>query len=259
MKTRIIIIGTLFITFTANVLTAKEYKIPVENTKEGILSLSGFGENLVIEGYNGTDIVFSTTSEEYEVPERAKGLKPVYPGGTDNTGIGLSVEKIENQIKVTCLLPMTKKDNYTIKVPENLTIKVQGECHDNTNIFITRMKNEIEIKNCQDINLMEVSGPLVLSTISGNINISFDNINMDKPSSINSISGEIDIALPSKIKADIELQSVTGTMYTDFDISTSNKGMRRVGGNQLSFELNGGGTTFSIVTVSGNIYLRKSL
>lgn len=259
MKTRIIIIGTLFITLITNVLTAKEYKIPVENTKEGILSLSGFGENLNIEGYNGTEIVFSTGNEEYEVPERAKGLKPVYPGGTDNTGIGLSVEKIENQIKVTCLLPMIKKDNYTIKVPENLTIKVQGECQDNSNIFIRGMKNEIEIKTCQDINLKEVSGPLVLSTISGNIDISFGNINTDKPSSINSVSGDIDITLPSKIKADIEMQSVTGTMYSDFEINNSDKNMKRIGGNQLSFKLNGGGTTFNIVNVSGNIYLRKGL
>lgn len=260
MSKRIIFAAALFMVLTTSALDAQEYKISVENSKDGKLSLSGFSGDLTIEGYAGNEIIFSSPDgKELEVPERAKGLKPVYPGGTDNTGLGLSVEKNGNQVEVTCVLPFTKKFDFTVRVPENMAMKIQSECYHSSDIFIKKMKNEIEIKTCHDISLQEVSGPLVLSTISGNIDIKFGAIITDKPFSINSVSGEIDITLPSKISADISMQTVTGTMYSDFDVTDSSKDMKRIGGNQLNFKLNGGGTRFNIVTVSDNIYLRKGL
>jgi lia operon protein LiaG len=257
MKTRTVFLASILILSASNMIKAQEYKIPAENSKEGMLSLDGFSGDLTIEGYSGSDIIFSSANKEYEVPERAKGLKPVYSGGTDNTGIGLSVEKDGNQVKVTCLLPFTKSGEYTIKVPENMSVKVQSQCQNSNNVIIQKMKNEIEIQNCYAINLKDVSGPLVLSTISGDIDITFGTISTDKPFSINAISGNIDITLPPKIAADIEMGSVTGTMYSDFDFSDSSKDMKRVGGNQLNYKLNGGGIRFRLATISGNIYLRK--
>lgn len=240
-------------------LNAQDYKVAVENPKNVVLSLSGFGGDLTVEGYAGSEIVFSSAGLDIEVPERAKGLKPVYSGGTDNTGVGLSVVKNGNLITVNCLLPFTRHGNYTVKVPENLSVKIKSGCEYNSNILIRKVKNEIEIQSCHNITLQDVSGPLVLSTIAGNIDIAFAALNTDKPFSINSISGEIDITLPAKIGADIEMGSVTGTMYSDFDLAGTDRDMKRVGGNQLNTKLNGGGTKFSIVTVSGNIYLRKGL
>lgn len=67
------------------------------------------------------------------------------------------------------------------------------------NIQIDNMKNE----SCYDIKLENVTGPLVLSTISGDINITFGSINFDKPVSVNSISGDFDITLPMKTAANL--------------------------------------------------------
>ena len=78
----------------AGSITAQEYKVNVDNAKNSKLSLSNFSGDLKIEGYTGNEIIFSPAGgEEMTVPERAKGLKPVYGGGVDNTGVGLSVEK----------------------------------------------------------------------------------------------------------------------------------------------------------------------
>ncbi len=119
------------------------------------------------------------------------------------------------------------------------------------------MKNEIDIKNCHDIDLQNVTGPFVLSTISGNINITFSNVSSVKSSSVNSISGDIDITMPSKTAVNLEMRTINGGFYSDFDFNDSQKNLKKVGGNELSFPLNGGGFKFSIGTVSGNIYLRK--
>jgi lia operon protein LiaG len=249
----------LFIFFTAGILSAQEYKITTQNNKDGRLILKDFNDSLPIEGYNGNDIIITSTSEDLTPPAKAKGLKPVFPAGTDNTGIGLDVEKTDNLIKITCLLPFTRGGEYKIKVPENLSIEISSGCERNNDISIKNMKNEIEIKSCHNIDLSGVTGPLVLSTISGDINITNSNINTAKSSSISSISGEIDITLPVKTATDLELRTVTGAIYSDFDFSESQKNLKKIGGNEMNYSLNGGGFKLSIGTVSGTIYLRKGI
>jgi lia operon protein LiaG len=254
MKTSIITLSVLLIT---GILSAQEYKVSVQNSKEGRLILKDFNGTLPVEGYSGSEIIITSTSGNLTPPEKAKGLKPIYPSGSDNTGIGLDVQKIDNLVTITCLIPFTQDGEYKIKVPDNLSLELSSGCERNNDIVIKGMKNEIDIKSCHDIKLNEVSGPLVLSTISGNIDITFANINTAKSSSVSSISGDIDITLPVKTATDIELKVVSGAVYSDFDFTETQKNLKKIGGNEMNYSLNGGGFKFSIGSVSGNIYLRK--
>lgn len=247
----------LLIFFSAGILSAQEFKITTTNSRDTRVILKDFSGQLPIEGYNGTDIIITSTSEDLTPPEKAKGLKPVFPAGTDNTGIGLDVEKTENVISITCLLPFTRDGEYKMKVPENLSIELSSGCERNNDVTVKNMKNEIDLKTCHDIKLENVTGPLVLSTISGNIDITYSNINSAKSSSVHSVSGDIDITLPVKTATDLELNVVSGAIYSDFDFSESQKNLKKIGGNETNFALNGGGFKYSIGSVSGNIYLRK--
>jgi lia operon protein LiaG len=257
MKTMKICLIMLFIFSTAGILSGQEYKIAVQNTKEGKLILKNFNGKLPVTGYSGSDIIFTTDSEEIAPPAKAKGLKAIYPSGTDNTGVGLDVQKNGNVITATCLLPFTRMGEFQIKVPDNFALEFESGCERANEISVENTKNEIDIKSCHDIHLKNVSGPLVLATISGDIDVTFGSINSDKPFSVNSISGEIDVTLPSKTAADLDLRTVNGGVYSDFDFAETKKDLKKVGGNELNYQLNGGGFKFSIVTVSGNIYLRK--
>ncbi len=257
MKTLKICLSTLILVFLTGPAWAQEYKIPVQNTKETKLILKNFSGDLPVEGYSGNEIVITSSSLDLEPPERAKGLKPVYPGGTDNTGIGLEVEQNDGQILVSCLLPFTRKGEYRLKVPDNLALDMQSGCENSTEITITDMKNEIEIQNCHNITMENVTGPLILSTISGDIDIICNDITANTPFSINSVSGDIDISIPENAAINLEMRTVTGGFYSDFDFPEPEKDMKRVGGNQFSYKLNGGGSKFSLVTVSSYIYLRK--
>jgi hypothetical protein len=205
----------LTILSTATFLNGQEYKITAQNTKDGKLILKQFTGDLPIEGYSGNEIVVVSDDEDFAPPERAKGLKPIYPGGTDNSGLGLNVEKSGSQVSITCLLPITRKANYRIKVPDNLALEIESGCERSSNISIGDMKSEIEIKSCHDIKISNATGPLVLTTIAGNIDITFGNIASDKPFSVNSLSGDIDITLPVKTATDIELRTVSGGFYSE--------------------------------------------
>jgi lia operon protein LiaG len=254
----------VFITLTllalllrSDLLTAQEYKIPVENNKEGSLTLEGFTGSLPIEGYSGNEIILSANGRRFETPERAKGLKPVYAAGTDNTGLAVYFEKNGNKITLHCLLPITHGAGYKIRVPENFALKIKRDCSESGETVIENIKNEIEFNGCHSINLKNVTGPLVVSTISGRVSVVFNEVSKDKPISLASISGEVDVTLPAKAAVDLEMGTISGGMYTDFEFPVDNKEMRRVGGREIHNKLNGGGTELKLSSISGNIYLRK--
>jgi len=87
---------------------------------------------LPIEGYNGSEILITSTSGNLTPPEKAKGLKPIYPSGSDNTGIGLDVQKIDNLITITCLIPFTQDGEYKIKVLKICLLSYQADAKEIT-------------------------------------------------------------------------------------------------------------------------------
>jgi hypothetical protein len=70
------------------------------------------------------------------------------------------------------------------------------------------------------------------------------------------ISGFIDLALAVNRKADLEMKTISGTLYTDLDINTTSSE------NPLpvvvKHKLNNGGDPVNLETISGDIFVRKS-
>lgn len=249
----------ILLMLSVQILVAQNYKVAAPSGKDGKLVLKNFSDDLPIEGYTGNTIEITSSEGQLNPPERAKGLKAIYPSGTDNTGVGVSVEKEGNNVIITCLIPFTKHSAYSFKVPDNLAVEIESGCENSTNISVTGMKNEIAIKTCHDVDLKNITGPVVISSISGDINVAFSQTVSDKPSSINAISGDVDLTIPAKSPLNVELSTINGGFFSDFEISQTEKELRRIGGNNIDFTLNGGGPKFSIVTVSGNVYLRKGM
>ncbi|MFM9910955.1 MAG: DUF4097 family beta strand repeat-containing protein [Chitinophagaceae bacterium] len=256
MKTRIYVYALALLLLSAGKSNAQDYKVAVQNSKEGKLTLLDFSGDIPVEGYSGSEIIISA-DRKFANPQRAKGLQPIYAAGTDNTGIGLFVEKNGNQLTIRCLLPITQRANYKLKVPDNFKLEIESECGKGGAVMIANMKNDIEVKNCHDIDLKNISGSIVVSTISGDVEITIAELSKEKPISLATISGEIDITIPAKAGVELEMKTVTGTIYSDFDFPSDEKNMRRIAGSTVKTQLNGGGTDVKITNVSGNIYFRK--
>ncbi len=70
------------------------------------------------------------------------------------------------------------------------------------------------------------------------------------------ISGFIDLALANNRQADLEMKTISGTLYTDLDINASR--------SENSFpvvvkhKINNGGVPVNLETISGDIFVRKS-
>lgn len=106
--------------------------------------------------------------------------------------------------------------------------------------------HEVYIPENSDISVETINGNIV---VSGNI----------AGIRARTISGYIDLAVSPQRKADLKLHTITGTMYSNFDLPREGGSMRKVGGNTVMTQLNGdGGKPIDLSTISGDIFVRKA-
>jgi hypothetical protein len=92
-----------------------------------------------------------------------------------------------------------------------------------------------------------------VETIDGNISISGKTAQIRA----HTISGFIDISIDPATKAGLKMNTISGTMYSDFDFQPD-KGLRHRGGSSIETMLNGGGDkSIDLETISGDIFFRK--
>jgi hypothetical protein len=94
-----------------------------------------------------------------------------------------------------------------------------------------------------------------VETINGNIVIT------GKPGAVraHTISGWIDLAVAPERAGSVEMRTISGTMYSNYNFPTDVHKPRRVGGGRVTEELNGGrGKRIDLETISGDIFFRKA-
>ena len=213
-----------------------------------------------ISGTSGNEIQIEAIGSFSGPPERAKGLKPLYNSAEDNTGIGLEIKEAGGVMTVKKASYQNAK--YKIKVPNSTDISIEVMDWQSDDIHIQDLSGELEIiGKGSDIKLVNVTGPIVSNTVSGNIEVVFTKVNQTKPSHLSSVSGYVDVSMPADTKAKLAMSSVTGEIYSDLDIKFAtdekSRGIPAVRRNISGANLNGGGVELTIKSVSGDLYLRK--
>lgn len=256
MKT---ILGLFVLWLVSTLAFSQEYRTPMSAKK---IRLVLHNSEATIEGYDGNELVIQARG--YEVPpERAEGLRPLYSGGTDNSGIGLSINEQDGEVSV--MKVGRNSVDYDIKVPKNTAIIVEEVNHSGDDLYFKNLASEIEVRTTNsDIRMENVTGPIVANCVSGDIDVIFTKVNQQNPCSITVVSGDIDITMPAQTPANLKLGSVSGEVYTNFNITMKNgdqdaRGLQRMGmGRPIEGTINSGGVDMQVKSVSGNIYLRKS-
>jgi len=193
-----------------------------------------------------------------KVSEKAKGLKLVGSGGTDNTGTGFYVTKEGSELIVKNI---RKRENEgaTLYLPAHTNITVKGSGI-YSHITIAGFTGEIEATTdvVGGIKITEVTGPITANSSTGNIEVIFAKLKQSSPISITSATGNVDVSLPGNTPADVSLSSTMGEIYTNFDLSIPDKdGLKAVSSQKVQGVINNGGVKIQLNSATGNIYLRK--
>ncbi|MFP2995486.1 DUF4097 family beta strand repeat-containing protein [Spongiivirga sp. MCCC 1A20706] len=247
---------TLLVLFTivAFSINAQDFKQSLQGiTKVKLMSTN----DIIVKSHDKNEILIE--SNGHKRPEKAKGLKAIYAGGTDNTGLGINVEKNGDVLEVTNLKNM-HGPKMVVYISES--VAVHAECKTVGDLNISGFKSEIEVKaTAGTIKILDVTGPVIAKASAGDITVEFSKVNQSSPISIYSSAGDVDIKLPANTAANLDLRSTMGEIYTDFDLKFSNekKDMKILSGRRhLKTEINNGGVGITLRSSVGDIYLRKS-
>ncbi|MEC7263139.1 MAG: DUF4097 family beta strand repeat-containing protein [Bacteroidota bacterium] len=210
--------------------------------------------DVIVKTHSSNELLIKS-GPSVETPERAKGLKLVGEGGTDNTDVGFSVIQDGNTLIVYNL---RKSGDAEIYLPKNQNISVKSTW--NGDIEIDGFAGEIEADAQLNgsVKVTNVNGPVTANTLNGELNVTFGTVKQDSPISLYSTNGAVDVSLPSNTPANLSLSTLNGNVYTDFDIKAEEKnGMRSLLGRNIKSSINGGGVSLSMKSTNGNMYLRK--
>ncbi len=244
--------------FDAHDINAREYKIKFSSNKDRQVVLMMEQAEVAIKGYDGDEVIIEVSGLD-QPPKRAEGLTALYSTATDNSGIGLSVTQENNVIQIE---KATRKEaRYTVKIPKNASLVYEEvNWHGNHDLTISDLESNVEVTlNNSSLFLANISGSVHANTTNGNIEVVFSSLSQEKTSSIHSVNGHVDVALPDNTKASYKLNTVNGEIYSDFEVELKNKnGLRKVaGGNEIIGSTNGGGISMNLSSVNSDIFLRK--
>lgn len=261
---KITILITIFIIPLVTLSQVKkfEYTPKVKNRVE-IKNLLG---EISLKNASGNTITIESDFN-LDKPERAEGLQ-LMGAAADNTELGINISEENGIVFISGATNKVREYKYTISVPKGIAVSLDYHSpFASGDLEIESYEGSLEIKTLSsDVKLTNCTGPFTVNSVSGNVEAVFSNINQNQPTSLASVSGLIDISVPTSLKATIKLSNITGDVYNNLNlVSTSkeedegrSKGLEELKhSNGGEYTLNGGGQKLLLNTVSGNIYLRK--
>lgn len=212
---KITIIASVLLLTAAQAFAQKEFKVAKSSGRLVINNIS----NLSVEGYEGKEIIFTTTSKQENTNDpRAAGLSALSNVGFDNTGVGISVTDKEN---VTIVSAVERELTLKVKLPKSvaLSFKTTGFANgDSTVIMLSNINSEIDASTqYENVSLKNVTGPISLKTLYGNIEGKLTP-SFKGPISLVSVYGFIDVTVPEGTKADMSINTTYETLYAAKDI-----------------------------------------
>lgn len=194
-------------------------------------------------------------SRHSKTTEKAKGLRLVGEGGSDNTEVGFYVVQNGNSLIVKNL---RKSEGATIYLPKTQNVSVKSTWSGDIEIDGFSGEIEADAQLNGSIEIINVNGPVTANALNGEITVEFGKVKQDSPISIYTTNGEVDVTLPSDTPANLTLGTTNGDIYTNFEFKREEKdGLKSISGRKVRATINNGGVNISLKSTNGNIYLRK--
>jgi hypothetical protein len=192
-----------------------------------------FGQEIRVKTWDRAELKFepiiSTTREDLRKFHVAE-----ISDQSDNLSIQTDYDKSINWNKMSCCWcndcdSLLKRSNYKLSADES-------------NCICLRVDYEITLP---------ANTSLHLETIAGNIEIKGHNGEIRAKT----ISGFVDIDRPINSASQLDFRSVTGEIFTDFNLKMSENSSAY--SKKVVTSINGGGTMVRAESISGNVYFRK--
>ena len=256
--------------------TVDRATVPLSDpSKPAMVTVSTFRGSISVIGYNGSNVIVEAqvrskmiererTRERDQTSDKAKGMKLI---PISATGLTVTEESNEVSIKVESLKHAV---DLTVQVPHSSSLTLKA--FNDGDIDVKNVSGEIEVTNHNGgISLTGISGNVIANTFNGELLVTFNKIDPNKPMSFSTFNGDVDVTFPGEIKADVKMKSEMGDIYTDYEIQIVQQQTQKQeekqdeeGRYRISFDktvygkINGGGPEYTFKNYNGDIFIRKA-
>src|SRR6266481_5393670 len=183
-------------------------------SRPGLVKVHMVEGSITIQAYNGKDVTVETKIRGRPTNRRqdssAQGLRRI-----DNISSNLVVEEENNVITVST--GIGRNGNLDIQVPARTNLNVSTVS--GGDVTIEGVDGEIEANNTNGrVALTDVSGSVVAHSVNGRVIASLKRATPQKSMAFTSLNGNVDVTMPTDIKANVKLRADNGEIYTDFDM-----------------------------------------
>lgn len=269
----IIAVFTLLISTTAWTQDFNEkLVVPLSNPdSRGKLEVGQVRGDIKIETYDGKEVIIVATAtgdrdddcngcnDESDRRSAPAGMKRIA-----SSSVEFSASENNNRVKIETN-SWKKGIDLDIKIPANFDLKVSTV---HGKIDVKGIDGQMEVSTVHGpLTFMDVSGSIVCNTVHGDVIVNFIKVTANEPMSFVTLHGNVDVSLPSNVKATTKMKSDRGEIFTDFDMAVENskpetksadKGGYKVSINAWVYgEINGGGPEYTMKNMNGDIIIRK--
>jgi hypothetical protein len=237
----------------------------------GVLSS---GQAIEIKGINGDITAGPSNSNQVEVVATKKARRG------DLNSVQIKVVEHSNGVTICALYPnedgvivdtceagdtlkrkstsvSTKRNDVTVdfavRVPQGVGLTARTI---NGDISATSLTGNVISRTINGTITISTTGYAEATTINGGISARLGNPNWTGLVQFTTINGEINVNIPANVNADVEAQTLNGTIASDFPLTTSDsdsKPMKHIRG-----KIGAGGRELLLKTLNGSINLRTN-
>lgn len=228
-----------------------------------MLTVDQVSGSIRVKAYAGKEVIVDARMNNQEAREETRdGLRRV-----PMTNYGLEVTEENNNVRVKTNA-ITKQVDLDIQVPVHTSMHVKTV--NGKEVVVEGVQGEVDASNINgSVTLSGISGSAVAHALNGRLKVSFVSVDGQKPMSFSSMNGEIDLAFPASLKANVKIKNQNGDVYSDFDMKVApsaqptmeqsgDKGLHKVKIEHSFYAtINGGGPEIQISNFNGAILIRK--
>ena len=244
--------------------TPQMINVPLSRPGEPItLEIDILSARIEVIGEDRDDVEFAVTVE-------SGSRRIITPSGAKELTAGaysLEVDEEDNMISVDSDW-RADRVRVVARIPRRADLNLSTT--NNGEIIVRDVSGMLQLDNTNGpITASGIDGSVIAESVNEAINISFDRIDEDSAMSLETINGDLTVALPDSAGVQLHIDSAKGEITSDFevDVQPSKPVVQRRdnrGGVEVRVEsviianINGGGPVIKLTSLHGDISIRRS-
>lgn len=209
----------------------------------------------------GTKVAVGTMSGDIKVTTHG-GSEVIVTGritGEDADKVRIEDRSAAGSIEVDVEYPKSGNTNasvsFDVQVPAGVRLRLDRIRTMSGDIEITGVSAMVEATTMSgDVRVVNTSGVVEAKTMSGNVIVSIDELAGEGDLSFVSMSGDVDVRLPSNAGAVVSIKTLSGNIENDFGLTVVTK--KHGPGQSLDGTIGDGSRRLFAKSMSGNVKLR---